>query len=190
MTGSEQAHMSLEGELAFWPWLWRSGLRKLADPYLALHALVGLLLALGVSRHVSQIAQNVFLPFASVLVGLAFAWGGNAMALLQSKELHAIGSHPVNPGAYRDWVFSYQLAILVILVVLVVWGVAALGMSDDLTLLIPGPWRAPAKIAGRIAAFGLSSMAIRESWSVVLGVHSMLLAQDVYRRESPKSPEK
>lgn len=176
-------HGDMQRELAFWPWFARTGVRTLVDAWLVIHVGIGFALATAVTPALSQVAQNVFLPFASVLVGLAFAWGGNAMAVLQSRELHEIGKQPVASDAYRDWVFQYQFAILVVMLVLVVWALAALGVTDRVAQLIPHQSLTACRLAGRTAAFALSSVAIRESWSVVLGVHSMLLAQNRYRLE-------
>lgn len=177
-----------EDELAFWPWFASTGVRSLVDRWLVGHMLVGVGLAFAVSGTLSSVAVTAFLPFASVLVGLAFAWGGNAMAVLQSPELHEIGNQPVGPGAYRDWVFSYQLAILILLATLAVWGFAALGLYDRAILLIPREWHTSSRLAGRASIFALSSMAVRESWAVVLGTQAMLLAQNRYRLEKKASP--
>jgi hypothetical protein len=174
--------VNFEHELDFWQWLWPTGLRTLADRWLALHVVVGGAVAAAVDKPLSGIALTVFLPFASVLVGLAFAWGGNAMAVLQSDELHTIGSQPGAPNGYRDWVFAYQLAILVILVVLVVWTLAALGVSDVLARIFPRRGL-PIHTSGRVAAFALSSIAVRESWNVVLGAQGQLIAKHRLRIE-------
>lgn len=178
--GSERD--DLARELAFWPWFWGTGIRSFWDRWLVLHVGIGLALALGVSGALSSIALTVFIPFASVLVGLAFAWGGNAMAVLQTDELHEIGNHPLKRDAYRDWVFSYQVAILVIVSVLVVWALAGVGLSDRLAQVVVC-WRIPIRMTGRAAIFALSSIAVRECWSVVLGAQAMLLAKNRYRLE-------
>lgn len=176
-------------ELEFWHWLRIVGLCSLCDTWLLLHVILGAILGTVVRDPLSKIALTVFLPFASVLVGLAFAWGGNAMAVLQSPELHEIGNQGATPDAYRNWVFSYQLAILVILTALVLWALAALGVSDDIYRLAPQYWRVAGRMAGRTAAFAFSSIAIRESWNVVLGAQAMLLAQNRIRLEKGAQDE-
>jgi hypothetical protein len=168
-------------DLEFWRWFRQCGFRSFADRWAVVHLAVGAALAVGVPGSLSSVASSVFLPFASVLVGLGFAWGGNAMAVLQSDELHDLGSHPVNPNAYRGWVFSYQAALLVITAVLVVWTLAALEVGDRLAPVIPEKLRGITILVGRGAAFALSSAAIRESWQVVLGAQSMLIAQHTLR---------
>lgn len=162
----------VRAELDFWRWFAERGLRSFWDRWLVVHLLIGIALAFLVRERLSEVAKVAFLPFASILVGLAFAWGGNAVAVLQTPEMQLVGSHPEDPTRYRSWVFSYQLAILVILVTLLVWALLAVGIANEHPLLFR---HEAARVVGRTAAFALSSIAVRECWQVVLTTHRILL---------------
>ena len=161
----------------FWEWLARGnggkrGYRRVVNRWLMLHLGVGL--ALGVLAHdpMKEISRAVLLPLAGVLVGLAFAWAGNAQALLQTEQIHEFSSH--RPGGYVEYVYTYQLAILVLLVTLSFWGITAIGVWDD-------RWPTARDfgwyLGVKCVAFTCLSVAVRECWHVVLGAQLMLIAR-------------
>jgi hypothetical protein len=117
-------------------------------------------------------ANAVLFPLAGILVGLSFAWAGNAQALLQSTEIVALSEH--HEGGFVEYVYVYQTAILVILITLVAWGIAGLGVFDNCSLNLNAP---VTYLAIKWILFSLCSLTIRECWHVVLGAQWMLLAQ-------------
>lgn len=162
-------------DLRFWDWLLRgsgggAGYKRVANRWLILHIAVGFGLAYAQLDSMKDVARIVLLPFAAVLVGLAFAWAGNAQALLQAEEIREISNF--RAGGFIEYVFTYQLSILVLLVTLCVWGVMALGVWDD-----RWPTRKDflAYLAIKTVALTLLSVSIRECWHVVLGAQTMLL---------------
>src|SRR5690606_18633894 len=82
-------------------------------------------------------------------------------------------------GGFRHYVFTFQSAILSILVTLVLWGLAGLGLFDQ-----PCPWQCPQVLypAMRGILFFLASLTLRECWHVILGAQWMLLAQRNIKR--------
>lgn len=169
--------------LRFWPWFAKEGLAKLCDGWLVVHAVAGLVLAAVVPDKMSEVAKIVFLPFAQVLIGLAFAWAGNAIAILQTHELQKIGTQPADPTRFRAYVFTYQMAVLILLAVLVMWGLLALGLANQWPALFSGEHR---RLFGRTVAFAVSSVAIRECWHVVLGAQTMLLMRSAVQDAESK----
>ncbi len=118
----------------------------------------------------SDVAKAALLPVAAILVGLAFAWAGSAIALLQTSQLQRVGQRE-DGLALRRVVFGFQTAILVILSAIVLWSLLAAGLGDN--------WSA-ARIewlrwVGRTAMFALSSITVRECWQVTLAVQRQIV---------------
>ena len=166
--------MSNEQLITYWKWLvkgggGRPGFQRLLNKWLFLHVSVGVGLSLSVALDLQLCANSVLLPLAGVLVGLSFAWAGNANALLQTQEIEKLSDHHV--GCFVEYVFIYQTAILIILVTLVLWGFAGLGLYD---VTWPTKCNPKAYFIVKVFLFTLSSVAVRECWQVVSGAHWML----------------
>lgn len=166
----------------FWTWLVRGtgakpGIKRFLDLWLIVHAAVGILLALLLPISVQEAATSLLLPVTGIFIGLSFAWGGNAQALLQSTEVEKVSEY--NDGGYEEYVFSFQAAILLILFTLVLWAVAGLGIFDMVWPVHQCGWQYRS-IVGLL--FFFSSLTIRECWHVVLGAQNLLLMRFQVRR--------
>lgn len=168
--------------LTYWQWFTRGrngrpGWRKFFDRWLVLHAGVGVFLGVGLPVTAVEAARSVLLPLAGVFVGMSFAWVGNAQAILQSQEIERLAEE--HPGKLEQYVYTYQSAILAILVTLVAWGIAALGAVDA-----PCPWLCPSWVYDMMKSFlySLASLTLRECWHVVMGAQMLLLTQRFVRR--------
>jgi hypothetical protein len=175
-------------DLSFWRWLIRGsgstpGLRRFLDLWAFLHFNIGVVLAWAVKIDLSTCASSVLLPLAGILVGLSFAWAGNAQALLQSAEIEELSKH--HPGGYVEYVFTYQLAILAILFTMVSWGLAGLRVFDD-------KWPTGAHplqyFVLKAFLFAISSLTLRECWQIVLSAQWMLILRK--RIKSRGEPDK
>ena len=173
---------------SFWGWFFsgrdRSGWRKFLDRWLVVHASVGFVMAYIVPGDLKTAASTVLLPLVGVLIGLSFAWAGNAQALLQTEEIEQLSDY--RSGGFEEYVYTYQAAILVILTSVVLWGVAGLGVFD-----LPCFWSCPAEsyFAAKLFLYFFSSVTLRECWHVVLGAQMMLLARRRIRRSQKQETE-
>jgi hypothetical protein len=166
----------------YWQWLFkgsggRSGLRRLFDRWLLLHVTVGVGLATLVQKPLTECANSVLLPLAGAIIGLSFAWAGNAQALLQTSEIEDVADR--HQGGLVEYAYVYQTAILLILITLVGWTIAGLSVFDSRW---PTPGRTYWYCAAKTCLFGLSSLALRECWHVVLGAQWMLLIRREIKR--------
>ena len=168
---------------AYWTWFFKGsggkpGFRRLVNLWLAFHIVVGLSLSYLVKSSLDQCANAVLLPLAGILIGLSFAWAGNAQALLQSKEIGKLTEH--HEGGFVEYVYVYQTAILTILIALILWGLAGLKIFED-------QWPTSSCEVGyftvKALLFLFSSMALRECWHIVLSVQWMLIAQQVIQKK-------
>ena len=79
---------------------------------------------------VNVAATSILLPLAGIFIGLTFAWGGNAVSLMQSEEINKIADY--KEGGLQVYAFKFQSAILVLLITMVVWGLAGLEVFETL----------------------------------------------------------
>jgi hypothetical protein len=173
--------------MGYWRWFFfgdgtsRPGILKFANLWLFFHALIGILLASAIPVRLDEASKTFLIPLAGIFVGLSFAWGGNAQALLQTTEIEEMtGKHS---GGFASYVYTFQTAILVILATLIMWGFAGLDVFDKLW---PTPFRPHSYFAVSATLYGLASIAMRECWHVVLGVQMLLLARRAIRERSGK----
>jgi hypothetical protein len=163
---------------SYWRWLTlgligKPGWKKFLDWWLLGHAAAAFALTHYSGVELKEAATTLMLPLASIFVGLSFAWAGNAQALLQTDEIESLVQK--HPDGLHNYIYTFQTAILVILITLVAWGCAGLG-------IFAGPWFKkpfcdiirPVDIVA-FALFFLSSVTLRECWHVVLGSQMFIL---------------
>jgi len=158
--------------LNFWTWLFigdtsvginRPGYRRVVNIWIFLHIAIGIVLS-GISiDSPSETARLLIIPLSSSLVALTFAWSGNVSSILLSQEL--VDLLKKNDSSFYDINYTFQLASLVILVTICVWGITAFKIFDHLS-------NVPVLIV-KTFCFSLTSCAIREGWHVILGVSSL-----------------
>ena len=162
----------------FWHWLahrdkrYAPGWTRVVNWHAIIHILIGAGLGVFVRKDIEAAAATVLLPLAGVFVGLAFAWGGNAQSLLQSDEIARLAKG--TRGGLRDYVFTYQLAVLMLMATLSLWGVAGLGIFEVLLQRNHHP-----DLYRMVAAllYAASSASLRECWHVVTFSQATLLAR-------------
>lgn len=178
--------------LSYWEWFRGrdksrpAGWRKFADRWLLLHAIAGIVMAILTPASLEKAAQTVLLPLAGVFVGMSFAWIGNAQVALQSNEIEEFARY--GPGGLENYIYTFQSAILAILVTLAAWAIAALGIIDR-----PCGWGCPSwgYEAASALLYAFASLTLRECWHVVMGAQMLLFVQRhvraVHREQTIKS---
>lgn len=182
--------MTGETSTSFWHWLAKGsggapGYQRLVNWWLIVHVAIGAFLAFGVRVDLGAAASTVLLPLAGILIGLCFAWAGNAQALLQTEELEEMTEF--HSGGYAEYVFTYQAAIFAILVTVVAWALAGFEIFDKTW---PTGNRESWYFVVKAILFALSSLTIRECWHVVLGAQWMLLARHAIKRSKQDKNKK
>jgi len=163
--------------MKFWTWFFkgsgnRSGFRKLFDRWFFFHVIIGFIFSCFIPVDLNTAANSVLLPLVGILVGLTFAWAGNAQALLQSPEISEFAEY--SKGGFVDYVFTYQLAILVILITIVIWALAGLEVFDKVW---PKDRYSTEYFITSLILYLILSLTLRECWHVVLGAQFMIMAQ-------------
>lgn len=161
----------------YWSWFLKGsggqpGYRRILNKWIFFHILIGVILAMLVKLDLMACANTILLPFVGILIGLTFAWAGNAQALLQTSEIERLAEY--HKGGFVEYVYVYQTAILTILVTLILWGLAGLQIFDRQWPTINHPIL---YFSIKTFLFMFSSLTLRECWHVVLGAQWMLLVQ-------------
>ena len=175
--------------ISFWKWFIagsgaQPGFRRVINRWILIHLGVGVSMAASIPIDLQSAASAVLLPLAGVLVGLSFAWAGNAQALLQTGEIESLSEH--HPGGFVEYVYFYSLAILCILITLSIWGLAGLKIFDAVW---PTSSHAKTYFGIKLILFTLSSLTLRECWHIVLAAQWMLLTRrEIIRRRSKSEP--
>jgi len=163
-------------DASFWNWLLRGidsgpGFWRLIDQWLLVHVLVGWALALLVPLSLKDAASVILLPLAGVFIGLTFTWIGNAQVILQEERTKEMAKHA--DDGYFGLAYTFQLIVLVLLIVLSLWAVAGLGVFDQTW---PGLNAHLTYKSVEAILYASASLAVRGCWHAVFGSQFLLLA--------------
>lgn len=161
----------------FWSWFLRgvgakAGYRRVLNRWCVLHLLVGTLGALLIEQDLAGVAKVALLPLMAIFIGLTFSWAGNAHSLLQSNEV--IDFARARAGGVAEYIFAFQISILVILVAVLCWVIPVL----ELRFLL-GDYFAVSdfNFLASVLLYSLLSLSFRTSWQAVLGANMLLLVR-------------
>jgi len=173
--------------ISYWAWFFKgsgakAGYKRIFNCWIWIHLIIGLLLSLLTDVNLEIAANTILLPLVGILVGLTFAWGGNAFILLQSEEIEELSNH--HEGGFIEYVFVYQTAILIILITLILWGLAGLRIFDR---LFPQNIYPLIYFVIKVFLFSCVSLTLRECWHVVKGTHWLLIIQKEIKKKNNKT---
>lgn len=168
----------IKKQLSFWRWFFKGheaspGYKSLFNKWVFVHLVFGALLCLTVPSCLQQAAISALLPLSGILIGLTFAWAGNANALLQSQDIKKLSEY--SKGGFIEYVFIYQKSILVIIVAIVIWAFAGLGLLDW-----PDNYNTSNLII-RTVVYSFTSFTLQVCWRTILFVqHTVLMSKMVH----------
>lgn len=157
----------------FWQWFFRGvakkpGYRRVANAWGLFHLGLGGVLAFVVDVDFQDLAKSTLLPLMAILVGLTFSWAGNVNSIMQTEEVQIFLREKGGP---LEYVYTFQLCILINIAVICAWCVPLL----DLPYLLPRDTRAPVEGVMAAVLFAAVSLAIRTGWHAVVGSNMLLL---------------
>lgn len=156
--------------------------------WLIIHLATGFLLSELVDSPMKEVARVVLLPLIAVIIGLTFAWAGNAQGFFQSKEIIEISKNKA--GGYIDYIFVYQLSIFIVLLCSIMWSLLALDYKEiNLFGQLFHPKYLPFQLRQLVKVFiyTITGITLREAWSVIQGVHYFLIARNIMFEENEKN---
>jgi hypothetical protein len=117
----------------FWRWLWSGtggdpGWHRITGPVLAFDVLLALVMVALTEAKPSDISRIVLIPISGAFIAFGVAWSGNLQSLILSPEIGRLVE--VSRGGLADYLFPFQLGLLLLFFTLGTWAVAALGAFD------------------------------------------------------------
>lgn len=172
----------------FWPWLvlrdrdGDRGLSNVANRWLLIHIFIGLALGAYFDIDTKEMASKIAIPSAAILVGLSFAWAGRSASIFQDKSF---SEFIIKNGApVEGYIYSFQLAILIVLTFIGVVAVIFLGGVFPST----GDFLVDERI-NRSIIIALGSLSVRECWGTILFVNKLTLQYYAVREAELNRPE-
>jgi len=157
----------------FWQWFFHGvaktpGYRRVVNAWGFFHLVVGGAVACSVEVDLQDLAKSALLPLMAILVGLTFSWAGNVNSIMQTEEVQEFLKEK---GGSLEYVYTFQLCILINIAVISAWCVPLL----ELPYFLPCKTRDPVEGAISVVLFGAVSLAIRTGWHAVVGSNMLLL---------------
>ena len=161
---------------SFWTWFVSGsrkgprGVRNIANRFLFFHTAIAVAATLLIRNDPFSFAQKALFPASSILVGLSIAWTTRAATILQSKELREKLFSDERPP--EDYVYGFQLAILVVILMIIYIAVMAGG---GLRLALLGqPWDT---LGSAFWMYLLFSLTLRECWGVINATNMLMMLE-------------
>mgnify|MGYP000980531543 CR=1 FL=1 len=170
----------------FWRWAFKShagrktGFSLIISRWLVLDILISIFLTLYLNEDGFIFASKSLYPAASILVGMSIAWTSRASIILNDVEFRKSVMELNNP--IEDYVYGYQISILIIIITVVYISIMAAG---GINIGVFG-FIIDEKIS-TFFLFMLLSLSIRECWGVIN--FSNLLALLADRVKQPTTRE-
>ncbi|WP_134095059.1 hypothetical protein [Novosphingobium sp. PhB55] len=150
----------------FWRWLisrqarGRTGLSLLISRWIFVDAAVAVTAVLLLKVDGFQFASKALFPAASILVSMSVAWTARGSSVINDKKFRDKILNDDRP--LEDYVYGYQLSLLVIMITVVYISIMAVGginvtfINEKTSILVSGFW-----------LYFLLSMSVRSCWSVI-----------------------
>lgn len=152
--------------VSFWRWLalgarsGPAGIRNVLNFYLLIHAGVAWLAISLIRSDPFEFASKALFPAASILIGMSLAWTTRAATILQTDDLREALFRDERPA--EDYVYAFQLAILVIIVMVTYVSIMAGGGLR--VRILSAEWD---EWWSGFFLYFLLSLSLRECWGVV-----------------------
>ena len=170
---------------SFWHWLLKGyggkpGYKSLLSYWLVSDIILSFLFSKLVSAQPSEMAVAILLPLMGVLIGLAIVCCSSAYAVIITDEINLL-AEKLEAGPI-EYVYPYNLSLLIILITAGYWAFAALGLLDFHYLEIGNIWIGEKSLHPyKIIGFFLISNSVRLSWQSLRDNASLALAVNEVR---------
>lgn len=170
-------------DLSFWRWFFRgsggrAGFRRLLSVWMLADIGVGLLIAFLVDRPLQSVAQDMIFPASGIFIGIALAWAGNMSAIVLSQETVELSKR--NRGGIQNYVFPFQLGMLVFLIVFIIWSLLSFGINP----ITKTHHVSLGYVTFETACYATASLAIRTTWQVISLVSKNVITMVYIRKEA------
>lgn len=165
----------------FWPWFVardgrKMGLRTISLRWLGLDCLVAGLLTFSLEADGFVFAEKALFPAASILMGMAVAWTGQASVIVSSEKFQ---QKILNEDRrLEDYLYGHQMSILFLFVTI---GYMAIMAAGGFRFFIYD--REISALTSTFFMFFLVSLSTRECWSIINFTNLLSLLDGFVRRK-------
>ncbi len=166
--------------VTFWHWFfyWKKskpGYKRVISRWLCIDIIISIFVAYFIGVSFEDIAKYTLLPLCSVFIGVAVSATSIGHSIVTSKEIRELAKH--NRGGLEDYVYSYYIAILFLLISICYWGLIALEMIPSNVIIIQTSCLfISVKELFLIPGLILISLSIRLSWTTLISVAIFIFA--------------
>lgn len=179
--------------ITFKQWLFSEetkGYSKILKWKQIVHLFIGLAVTYLTKTTIEQaLTQEIILPVLGIMIGLTITWAGNATNLITTDTAILLARRHEN--GFQDWIFTFQLSILVTLITTIYWILISLNIDINILrkiLLETGietesieNLKASYHFARTTIAFTLISVTIHEGWSCINGTTHLASAFNQFK---------
>lgn len=176
--------------VTFWRWFfcWEKsypGYKRVINFWLCCDALISILITHFTSISLEEIANKTLLPLCSVFVGIAVSAATNGHAIVTSSEIRDLAIS--NEGGLEDYVYSFYIAILGLLITICYWGFLTLKVLNfDANIMQNKCFSLSLKELFLFFGLFLISLSIRLSWRTLISVPLFVLVSQQVRNNTDK----
>ncbi|WP_346689674.1 hypothetical protein [uncultured Cloacibacillus sp.] len=150
---------------------YKPGYRRLIDRHSFIDVFIGTVLACCVPTSLKEAATTILFPLTGILVGVCASWAGPAQEVLTSKDV--IPFLEKHKGGIQEYFFILQTVIFVMLVSIILWGLAGIGIFETLGNNENNCVR-HIYIGVSFLLYAVLSLSIRTCWEAVSYAHHIM----------------
>lgn len=167
----------------FWPWFFardgrKTGLRLVSIRWLVLDCIVAAILTFSLNADGFVFAEKALFPAASILMGMAVAWTGQASAIVSNEEFQK--KILKEDRRLEDYLYGYQMSILILFITI---GYMAIMAAGGFNFYIYD--RQFSVLTSSFFMFLLVSLSTRECWSIINFTNLLSLLDGYIKKGQP-----
>lgn len=163
---------------------YKPGYRRLVDKYLFIDIFIGIALTCYIPTSLREAATTILLPLTGILVGACASWAGPAQEVLTSKDM--IPFLEKHQGGIKEYFFILQTVIFIMLISIILWGLAGIGMFETFRSNENDCVRSIYIIVS-FALYAILSLSIRICWETISYAHHIMYTKiQLQKIEPPK----
>lgn len=164
----------------FWPWFFardgrKTGLRLISLRWLTIDLTVAGLLTFSLDADGFVFAEKALFPAASILMGMAVAWTGQASVIVSSEKFQE--KIITQDRRLEDYLYGYQMSILILFITI---GYMAIMAAGGFKFFIYD--RQISNLVSSFFMFFLVSLSTRECWSIINFTNLLSLLDGVIKK--------
>ena len=165
-----------------------AGYKRILNSKLLIHILIGCALSYFIKKSIIDISNICIIPILSVLIGITFAWIGNSHIVMMDSEVRPVLNE--REGGLIEYLYIYQLAIFILLIVLIINILNVLGFHQTIKSIFKLNyfWSVMLGFTYKSIIFALFSYSISIVWEIITAAQWLyVIKNEVYEAKKEKN---